>query len=146
MNGTTAAATAVLQPGRTADPRWALRGGTPGRSTDPNWQVRGVADFNGDGKPDILWRHQTTGSLYVWLLSGTTIGGGTYLSPSRIADTSWQVRGLVDLDGDGKSDLLWQNQATGELKAWLMVGTSLLRETPIDPTGLGDAQWQVVPR
>jgi len=27
-------------------------------------------DFNGDGKSDILWRNQTTGQVYVWLMNG----------------------------------------------------------------------------
>src|SRR5438876_782482 len=31
------------------------------------------ADFNGDGKSDILWRNSSTGENYVWLMNGTTI-------------------------------------------------------------------------
>ena len=29
-------------------------------------------DFNGDGKPDILWRNKGTGQNVVWLMNGTT--------------------------------------------------------------------------
>jgi len=26
-----------------------------------SWRIAGVADFNGDGRADILYRHRTTG-------------------------------------------------------------------------------------
>ena len=31
--------------------------GTPGN----DWQIAGTGDFNGDGKSDILWRHDFRG-------------------------------------------------------------------------------------
>jgi hypothetical protein len=31
---------------------------------DIGWRIVGVGDFNGDGKPDILWRHETSGQNY----------------------------------------------------------------------------------
>ena len=34
-------------------------------------------DFNGDGSSDLLWHHQVTGELYVWLLSGTVAAKGS---------------------------------------------------------------------
>ena len=30
------------------------------------WIIAGVGDFNGDGKPDILWRNTSSGENYVW--------------------------------------------------------------------------------
>jgi hypothetical protein len=50
-----------------------------------------VADFNGDGKPDILWHHQASGDLYLWYMSGTTATGGSYLTPSRPANPAWGI-------------------------------------------------------
>ncbi|UFP96680.1 FG-GAP repeat domain-containing protein [Gloeobacter morelensis] len=29
--------------------------------TDRNWQIVGTGDFNGDTKPDIVWRNKTSG-------------------------------------------------------------------------------------
>lgn len=35
------------------------------------WQVDAVVDYDGDGQPDIVWRDETSGALYVWLMDGT---------------------------------------------------------------------------
>jgi hypothetical protein len=48
--------------------------GLPGWADgDVNWWIAGVADFNGDGKPDLLWRNYGNGRNAVWLLDGTTV-------------------------------------------------------------------------
>ena len=72
----TAGTTSVAEPGD----RWPLRVVPLGvgrahpdglRIPSPSaaatdWRVRGIADFNGDGKQDLLWHRQTDGALYVW--------------------------------------------------------------------------------
>jgi hypothetical protein len=63
-------------------------------STD--WQVQGTADFNGDGKTDILWRNQNAaagdaGFLYVWMMDGPTVIAGTGYTNSQ-ADFAWDVK------------------------------------------------------
>ncbi len=63
----------------------------PRSLSDTRWQIRRVADFDRDGQPDILWHHQTTGELYVWLLDGLTVRDGTFLTPAAFADTRWQI-------------------------------------------------------
>jgi len=39
---------------------------------DLNWKIVNTADFNGDGRADILYRRETTGELYLHLMNGTT--------------------------------------------------------------------------
>lgn len=34
------------------------------------WDIKGVADFNKDGNPDLLWRHQSAGLNVVWHMGG----------------------------------------------------------------------------
>jgi N-acetylneuraminic acid mutarotase len=116
---------------------------TPSRFADTSWQIRGLTDFDGDGEIDVLWHHQTGGDLYVWLLDGTVTIAGTYLTPSRFADTDWQIRGVADLNGDGKADLLWHNQATGELYVWFMNGTVVTGGSYLTPSRFADTQWQI---
>ena len=36
---------------------------------DTSWSVAKVADYNGDGKADILW-HKAAGSVSLWLMNG----------------------------------------------------------------------------
>jgi hypothetical protein len=38
--------------------------------------------------------------------------------------TSWSIAGSNDFNGDGKSDILWQNSSTGQRAIWLMNGTT----------------------
>ena len=51
------------------------------------------SDFNGDGRPDLLWRHVGAGYLSVWLMNGVTMTGAVGLVPGQVADTTWQVVG-----------------------------------------------------
>jgi hypothetical protein len=78
-------------------------------------------DFNGNGKPDIVWRNPTTGENLVWLMNGTSYGSTINLPA---APSSWSIAGAGDFSGDGKPDILWRNATTGENLVWLMNGTS----------------------
>jgi probable HAF family extracellular repeat protein len=43
---------------------------------DPSWSLAGSCDFNGDGRSDILWRHNSDGvygQTSQWTMNGTTI-------------------------------------------------------------------------
>jgi hypothetical protein len=106
------------------------------------WQVQRVADFNGDGKADILWR-DTSGNLYMWMMDGPQVVAGTGYTDSQ-ADNAWQVQGVGDFDGDGKADILWRNvgpgPAEGALFVWLMNGTTVKGATYLDPISTA---WQV---
>ena len=64
---------------------------TPG-ATNPVWEVRAVLDLDRDGDVDLLFQHTTTGQLYTWSLTGTTLVRDGFFSPSQI-DPSWQVVG-----------------------------------------------------
>ena len=38
--------------------------------------IAGIGDFSGDGRADVLWRHQVTGLAYIWFMDGTQNVGG----------------------------------------------------------------------
>ena len=76
-----------------------------------------LADFNGDGKPDLIWLFESTNSSYVWLgngdgtfqhtaiyKNGYTGGAGNVMS---IGFTASENTNIVDADGDGKLDIVW---------------------------------------
>jgi glucose/arabinose dehydrogenase len=110
---------------------------------DTRWQIRGLGDFDGDGKPDILWQHQSTGQLYVWLMDGVSLSSGTFLTPPAVSDTRWQIRGVGDFNGDGKPDILWQRQSTGQLYVWFMNGTAQSSGTFLTPPAVADPAWVI---
>jgi hypothetical protein len=37
-----------------------------------DWHIQGTGDFNGDGKSDIVWRHDS-GQVYFWEMNGLGI-------------------------------------------------------------------------
>jgi len=57
----------------------------PTSVNDRRWQIARLADFNGDGKVDILWRNQTTGDLLVWYMNGITRVSSSSSSPAGSA-------------------------------------------------------------
>jgi hypothetical protein len=51
--------------------------------TDSQYRLRAVTDFNGDGKPDLLWKKSDTGRLQIWFMNGTMRqGAGDVTDPA----------------------------------------------------------------
>lgn len=62
------------------------------RQVPNNWNVVDVADYNGDGRDDILWRNADTGALSDWL--GIANGGFAINDAAAltIVSTQWLVQ------------------------------------------------------
>ena len=105
------------------------------------WHVVGIGDFNGDGRDDILWRHND-GTVSNWL--ATVAGGFTAndANAARFAPTNWHVAGTGDFNGDGRDDVLWRND-NGQLSNWL--GTASGGFTLNDSVALTmvDPAWRI---
>ena len=89
-------------------------------------QVQGIGDFNGDGKSDILWRDAVTGDTSIWFMNGaavTSVANTTFKAGTYTSTTGWQVQGIGDFNGDGKSDILWRDAVTGKTYIWFMNGS-----------------------
>src|SRR5437773_447286 len=107
---------------------------------DPARQIQGTGDFDGDGKADILWRNAVTGEIYIWLMNGLSVasyGSVEFVDPAL----GWQVQGIGDFDGDGRSDILWRNLSTGENYIYLMNGWTIAAQGLLNV--LTDPAWQV---
>ncbi|MEO3777466.1 LamG-like jellyroll fold domain-containing protein [Micromonospora sp. B11E3] len=79
-----------------------------------NW-IFSPGDFNGDGKPDVLWR-KTDGSFYMIRGNGT---GGWITGTSENIGAGWggaALFGRGDFSGDGKTDVLVRLNGTGEVR------------------------------
>ena len=120
--------------------RTTILGGSSLLSLSPNWTVGGIADFNGDNRPDILWRDSATGANVVWFMGGThntTILGGSMLTS---VGSNWSIGGLADFNGDNRPDILWRDSATGANAVWFMGSTNsttIVGGSALTSVGLG---------
>jgi len=114
---------------------------------DASWSVAGTADFNGDGKADMLWR-QSSGALAIWDMNCATVtstGSVAFQGSALTPDASWNVAGVGDFDGDGKADVLWR-QSSGALAMWDMNGATVTSSNTVTYQGNAltpDASWSV---
>jgi hypothetical protein len=138
-NETTGALTAWLMNGTTLLADTPL---DPGSVTDLDWRPVGTGDFNHDGKTDILWRHQGSTQVVVWLMDGVNLSGGGFLIPSTL-DPIWLPSATGDFNGDGHTDILWRHQVSGELLVWLMSGMTQKCAAFLNPDRMTDANWKV---
>ncbi|HKZ55352.1 MAG TPA: Calx-beta domain-containing protein [Anaerolineales bacterium] len=97
------------------------------------------ADFNGDGKPDLLWRNAATGVNFVWLMDGTKVTGGARLPTASI---EWRIVGTSDFNADGSPDIVWRNTSTGDNFVWYMSGVTLVGGDTI--RAVPDLDWNIV--
>jgi hypothetical protein len=114
------------------------------RTSDPAWEIAGAGDTNGDGRADIIWQHRSQGWLAVWYLDGVQVIGTRFLSIDRMPDLNWHVRGVGDVTGDGKADLIWQNDLTGDLGVWYLDGNAVVAQWMLSIARVADTNWRVV--
>ncbi|MGW9070465.1 FG-GAP-like repeat-containing protein [Streptomyces yangpuensis] len=94
-------------------------------------------DFNGDGKADVAAVEETTGKLWLYKGNGTgSIGGGS--SRVLIGSGGWKsLHDLVgmDVDNDGRTDVVGAETSTGKLFLYKSNGTGLGARTEIGSGG-----------
>ncbi|WP_431271725.1 FG-GAP-like repeat-containing protein [Dankookia sp. P2] len=74
-----------------------------------------------------------------WAVNGANfVSGDTFGSVSR----DWRMVGSADFNGDLKSDVLWQNQATGDVSVWTMDGNTFLHGATV-VSWLAGTDWKV---
>ncbi len=86
-----------------------------------NLVPKGVGDMDGDDIPDIVLRNNNTGKVRVWTMNEDFSRKGNEEIRSS-SNTNLELRGIIDINGDRKSDILNYNIKTGKLRAWIMDG------------------------
>jgi hypothetical protein len=105
----------------------------------------GVADFTGDGRPDVLVRNDNTGDLWLYPGNGGVLTDGS----TMIGHTGWNEfspYGIANMNSDGYPDLLTRNDATGQLYVYFnngiggLYGSSVIGNNfdQLQPFGIGD--------
>ena len=129
---------------------------------DRNWTIEGVGDFNGDQKADLVWRNLATGQNVIWFMDGKNFLGGSstasgliegqdYRNLLSVPDRFWKIEAVADMNGDGRSDLIWRNYATGENVIWYIKDTNLTSDSAPAVAGvdyefflpLNDLNWRI---
>src|SRR5207253_867163 len=111
LNGTTVAASATI-------------------TTPRGTAVEAAADFNSDGKADILVQTDD-GRPQIWEMNGSSIVASAVLpNPGKF----WHAIGTGDFNNDGMSDILFQNK-DGTPLIWEMNGTSIIASATLTNPG-----------
>ncbi len=120
---------------------------TDANNSNQTMQTLAVADFDGDGDPDLAIGYSgTTGGVRIWLNDGSgafTDSGQTLLSGGNVLSLA-----AADLDGDGDADLVTTRSGdTAPWHAWLNDGNGAFSDAgeirPPEPAGTPTA-WQAL--
>lgn len=119
---------------------------------DLNWQLVGTGDLNGDRNADFVWRH-SSGLVAAWLMQGPNIIATNLLQvavdPSlppaavREPDMNWEIRGVGDMNGDNRADLVWQHRTDGRLAGWFMNGFHIIGWGYLSVSRVPDLNWKI---
>ncbi len=111
--------------------------------SDLNWKIVNCADYDGDGKYDILWEHDSDVCGMIHLMDGTAVSGSNivYTLKDPNPATKWNVVKTLDFNGDSKSDLLWENSGTQKTLVYLMNGLAISSSGTVYSNGAG---WRLI--
>jgi hypothetical protein len=103
-------------------------------------RVVGVADFDKDGKRDLLLRNSSTGEMQIWYMNGQNKIGeaplisGTATIPST-PGSSWVIEGGGDFNNDQSVDIVWRELGSlGATGVWFMNNNQFLGAQFINQT------------
>ncbi len=65
------------------------------------------------------------------------------MATSQTQASNFEFKATADFNGDGKPDIFWRNQATGQNEIWFMDGATVLSKGPTVSQG-ADPNWSIV--
>jgi hypothetical protein len=96
------------------------------------WAIAGVGDVDNDGVSDIIWWNQQDGRINHWLITASMTvkpeSGGIGMHPSP---NTWKVVGVGDFNADGRSDIVWKDDLSGDVELWLTTGLYSYHSMPL---------------
>jgi hypothetical protein len=98
------------------------------------------ADFNGDGKSDLVLVNPAARSFGAWFLNGAAWTGGAFCA-TPLPD-GFRIAATGDFNNDGKPDLALENAATHAVRLWFMSGMTRVSEAIVATPMTGG--WKIV--
>ncbi|GAP65647.1 Ca2+-binding protein, RTX toxin [Mizugakiibacter sediminis] len=94
-----------------------------GFTTNTGLKALTSGDFDGNHSADLLWE-TPNGALYIWLFDGAAFNY-YYVG---VHPGGFVLAGATDINGDGKTDLIWYNPSSGAVTVWVMNGASIAQQ------------------
>ena len=105
-----------------------------------DWRVVGVADFNDDGRDDVLMR-RTDGAWVYYPMNGRRVVAAERGWANLPRDVDWRIAGTGDFDGDGRPDVLLRH-VEGEWRYYAMHGRRVVAGQSRTTRLPHDLRWQ----
>ncbi|WP_157641327.1 FG-GAP repeat domain-containing protein [Longispora albida] len=118
-----------------------------GTAADWNYLTQSLADYNGDGKTDLIHSYDYGNcATKIWLSTST---GTTFNAWSTVIDKPagyWCMAAVKqatgDVTGDGKTDLIHiYDYGNGRVAAWAFAGGNYASHSIIWDSGTGETTW-----
>ncbi len=101
--------------------------------------IVGVADFNKDGKADILWRNIQTGGNSVWMMKDQKRGA---VAAMAVMKKQFTLGAVADFNDDGYVDVAWHDTTTGADTLWIM--KKVAKKQTIALPATADVNWNLI--
>lgn len=89
----------------------------------PDWDLGAVADFDDDGRSDLIWQNRKNGQIKIWYMNyGAYAATGYAAYNLNNGLINYRLAAVTDLDGDTRVDFLFQHKVDGSVIYWLMKG------------------------
>jgi hypothetical protein len=83
-----------------------------------SFAMSGTGDFNGDGIKDVVWRDNAANITRFWTFNAAGTPFQTADNSTIVAGSNFQIQAIADINGDGKSDLVWRDLGTDRSVLW----------------------------
>jgi hypothetical protein len=99
----------------------------------PGAEIVATGDYDGDGVADLLWLRRSIRQLWLGFPSMTGAAAFRFLGA---LPANAEIVGSLDLDGDGRSEIVFQDPATGSVTVWIVSAYGIVEQIPFGVLGL----------